>query len=87
MDWEVYNIVPDDRKLVDLTVAVGRPFPISSDDQSTDDDDDVIDYDVMEESCDLVKVMINAHEGVASSHPINVNPKQTVSVNIVPSNY
>ena len=82
MDWEVYNIVPDDKQLVDLIVAVGRPFPINAHDQSPDDNDDVIDDDdddVINESCDLVKVMIKPHEGMVSSYPITINPKQTVS--------
>lgn len=80
MDWEVYNIVPDDKQLVDLIVAVGRPFPINPHDQSLDDNDDVIDDDVINESWDLVKVMIKPHEGIVSSHPITINPKQTVSI-------
>ena len=80
MDWEVYNIVPDDKQLVDLTVAVGRPFPINAHDQSPDDDDNVINDDVIKELCDLVKVMIKPHEGILSSHPITIDPKQTVSI-------
>ena len=27
MDWEVYNKVPGDQQLIDLTVAVGKPLP------------------------------------------------------------
>ena len=77
MDWEVYNITPDDKQLIDLTVIVGRPFP--SIQSYEDDDDDVIDDDVMNESRDLVKVMIKAHEGVVSSYPITIKPYQTVS--------
>jgi len=80
VDWEVYNIVPDDQQLIDLTVAVGRPFPISDHDQSPSNNDDVIDNDVMKELCGLVKVMIKAHEGIASSNPITISPKQTVSI-------
>ena len=60
-------------------MAVGRPFPINSYDQSPDDNDDIIDDDVIKESCGLVKVMIKPHEGIVSSHPITINPKQTVS--------
>ena len=80
MDWGVYNIAPDDKQLVDLIVAVGRPFPVNGHDQSSDDDSDVIDDDVINDSCDLVKVMIKPHEGIVSSHPITINPKQTVSI-------
>ena len=79
VDWEVYNVIPDDHQLLDLTVVVGRPFPINGTNQSPDDYDDVIDDDVMKESCGLVKVMIKPHEGVVSSHPITINPNQTVS--------
>ena len=74
----MYNIARDDKQLIDLTVVVGRPFPITDSSQSHDDDD-VIDDDVMNESCDLVKVMIKAHEGAISSYPITINPHQTVS--------
>ena len=74
----MYNITTDDKQLIDLTVIVGRPFPnIQS---YEDDDDDVIDDDVMNESRDLVKVMTKSHEGVvSSSYPITVKPYQTVS--------
>lgn len=75
MDWEVYNKVPGDKQLIDLIVAVGKPFPVDFND---DEDDDVIPDDVIKESHDLVKVMIKAHEGVASSHPIVIHPDQTV---------
>ena len=78
MDWEVFNIVPDDQQLIDLTVAVGRPFPITDHDQSFNDN--VVDDDVMKKLCGLVKVMIKAHEGIVSSNPITINPKQTVSI-------
>lgn len=83
MDWEVHNIVPDDKQLIDLIVAVGRAFPITNDDDNLPSDDDVINDDVMEESCDLIKVMINAHEGITSSYPITINPNQTVSIVLV----
>ena len=79
MDWQVYNITRDDKQLIDLTVVVGRPFPLTDDSQLHDDNDDVINDDVMNESCDLVKVMIKAHEGTVSSYPITINPYQTVS--------
>ena len=79
VDWEVYNVLPCDKQLVDLIVAVGRSFPINDDSQSPDDCDDVISNDVMREQCDLVKVMIDIHEGIAASHPITIDPKQTVS--------
>ena len=64
----MYNKVPGDQQLIDLTVAVGKPFP----DNEESCDDDLIPDDVIKGSCDLVKVMIKAHEGVASSHPIRL---------------
>ena len=75
----MYNITSDDKQLIDLTVIGGRPFPnIQS---YENNDDDVIDDDVMNESRDLVKVMIKSHEGVVSSYPITIKPYvyQTVS--------
>ena len=71
-DWEVYNKVPRDQQLIDLTVAVGKPFPVDITDDEESCDDDLIPDDVIKGSCDLIKVMIKAHEGVASSHPIRL---------------
>ena len=43
VDWEIYNLVPDDRKLLDLMITYGNPFPIR-DEQGVEvvpnDDDD-----------------------------------------------
>jgi len=76
----VYNKIPGDKQLIDLIVAVGKPFPVDiTDNGGSCDDDDVIPDDIIKGSRDLVKVMIKAHEGVASSHPIRISPDQTVS--------
>ncbi|XP_065893971.1 deleted in lung and esophageal cancer protein 1-like [Dysidea avara] len=72
VDWEVYNKVPGDQQLIDLTVAVGKPFPVDITDDEESCDDDLIPDDVIKGSCDLVKVMIKAHEGLTSSHPIRL---------------
>ncbi|XP_065893995.1 deleted in lung and esophageal cancer protein 1-like isoform X1 [Dysidea avara] len=72
VDWEVYNKVPRDQQLIDLTVAVGKPFPVDITDDEESCDDDLLPDDVIKGSCDLIKVMIKAHEGVASSHPIRL---------------
>ena len=78
VDWEVYNKIPGDQQLIDLTVAVGKPFPVDITDDEGSCDDDVIPDEVIKGSHDLVKVMIKAHEGVASSHPIRIHPDQIV---------
>ena len=82
VDWEVYNKVPGDQQLIDLTVAVSKPFPVDITDDKESCDDDLIPDDVIKGSCDLVKFMIKVHEGVTSSHPIRIHPDQIVGVKV-----
>ena len=49
VDWEVYNKVTGDQQLIDLTVAVGKPFPDDITGFEESCDDDLIPDDVMKD--------------------------------------
>ncbi|XP_054047968.1 deleted in lung and esophageal cancer protein 1 [Rissa tridactyla] len=93
LDWEIYNLEQDDKKLVDLLMFFGDPFPpkamdenetasIGSNSESeissaTDSKEEEI---ITQEPTiqKIVSVLIRPHEGVPADNPYSITPRQIV---------
>ena len=77
LDWESYNILPQDNQLLDMLVFVGQPFPVIQDGQ------EVVPA-VQEQDCYLceekpfIQVKLREHEGARANRPFEVTPSQQV---------
>ena len=76
VDWQTFNIVPDDRQLVDLVVTFGKPFPLKNKNGQeiilrSDDGTDVTEDDYKKLTVDEAAV-----EELAASRP------QLISLNM-----
>ena len=73
MDWQSYINVNDDVQILDLFLMIGNPFPLlDEDNREVESDEDVTEP--------LVKVRLNPHDGMLSSEPLAMEPKQLVRV-------
>ena len=73
LDWQSYIIDNDNRQLLDLLVMIGNPFPLlDEDNKEVESDEDMVDP--------LIKVKLSPHDGVESSVPFTMEPKQLVSL-------
>uniref|UniRef100_A0A8B9SFV6 DLEC1 cilia and flagella associated protein n=1 Tax=Anas platyrhynchos TaxID=8839 RepID=A0A8B9SFV6_ANAPL len=90
LDWETYNQVKDDKKLVDLLMFFGDPFPPKDVDEnetastgsnseleisSGTDSKEIAQEPAMQK---IVSVLIRPHEGVPANNPYSVTPRQIV---------
>lgn len=77
LDWETYNIVPQDNQLLDMLVFIGQPLPVIKDGQ------EVVPA-VQEEDCyrceekPFIQVKLREHEGERAKRPFDVTPSQQV---------
>ena len=77
LDWETYNIVPQDNQLLDMLVFIGQPLPVIKDGQ------EVVPA-VQEEDCyrceekPFIQVKLREHEGERANRPFDVTPSQQV---------
>jgi len=77
LDWETYNIVPEDNQLLDMLVFIGQPLPVIKDGQ------EVVPA-VQEEDCyrceekPFIQVKLREHEGARANRPFDVTPSQQV---------
>jgi len=77
LDWETYNIVPQDNQLLDMLVFIGQPLPVIKDGQ------EVVPA-VQEEDCyrceekPFIQVKLREHEGARANRPFDVTPSQQV---------
>lgn len=77
LDWETYNIVPQDNQLLDMLVFIGQPLPVIEDGQ------EVVPA-VQEEDCyrceekPFIQVKLREHEGARANRPFDVTPSQQV---------
>ena len=79
----MFNIIPEDNKLIDLITYVGEPFPLEGNDETvcsledkTEDDDNT--NSRPSNLSPLVRVIIEPHEGVPASCPFSIHPKRIV---------
>ncbi|XP_074725552.1 deleted in lung and esophageal cancer protein 1 [Strix uralensis] len=93
LDWEIYNQEQDDKKLVDLLMFFGDPFPPKDMDEnetesagSTSESEISSDSDSKEKETiiqeptvqEIVSVLIRPHEGVPAHNPYSITPRQIV---------
>ena len=78
LDWETYNIEPDDDQLLDLLVFVGRPLPVLKDGLEVEPTVDQQEEDEQP----FIQVKLREHEGKSSNRPFEVTPSQQVCRNI-----
>uniref|UniRef100_A0A8C0BA16 DLEC1 cilia and flagella associated protein n=1 Tax=Buteo japonicus TaxID=224669 RepID=A0A8C0BA16_9AVES len=93
LDWEIYNQEQDDKKLVDLLMFFGDPFPPEDMDEnetasigSTSESEISSDSDNKEKEIitqeptiqKIVSVLIRPHEGVPADNPYSITPRQIV---------
>lgn len=77
LDWESYNILPQDNQLLDMLVFVGQPLPVIQDGQ------EVVPA-LQEQDCYLceekpfIQVKLREHEGIRANRPFEVTPSQQV---------
>lgn len=77
LDWETYNIVPQDNQLLDMLVFIGEPLPVIKDGQE-------VVPTVQEQDCYLceekpfIQVKLREHEGARANRPFDVTPSQQV---------
>ncbi|XP_063687721.1 deleted in lung and esophageal cancer protein 1-like isoform X2 [Bolinopsis microptera] len=67
LDWETFNIVPEDDTLIDLNFHIGDAFPDKSGDKEE-----------VEEDGDLIRLKVVPHEGERSTGPFSFSPDQCV---------
>uniref|UniRef100_A0A663EY65 DLEC1 cilia and flagella associated protein n=1 Tax=Aquila chrysaetos chrysaetos TaxID=223781 RepID=A0A663EY65_AQUCH len=93
LDWEIYSQEQDDKKLVDLLMFFGDPFPPEDMDEnetasigSTSESEISSDSDNKEKEIitqeptiqKIVSVLIRPHEGVPADNPYSITPRQIV---------
>ncbi|XP_078378630.1 deleted in lung and esophageal cancer protein 1-like isoform X2 [Oculina patagonica] len=77
LDWETYNIVPQDTQLLDMLVFIGQPLPVIKDGQE-------VVPTVQEQDCypceekPFIQVKLREHEGARANKPFEVTPSQQV---------
>lgn len=77
LDWETYNIVPQDNQLLDMLLFIGQPLPVIKDGQ------EVVPA-VQEEDCyrceekPFIQVKLREHEGACANRPFDITPSQQV---------
>ena len=77
LDWEAYNIVPQDTQLLDMLVFIGQPLPVFKDGQ------EVVPI-VQEDDCyqseekPFIQVKLREHDGTCADRPFDVIPRQQV---------
>lgn len=77
LDWESYNILPQDNQLLDMLVFVGQPLPVIQDGQ------EVVPA-LQEQDCypceekPFIQVKLREHEGIRANRPFEVTPSQQV---------
>lgn len=77
LDWEAYNILPQDNQLLDMLVFIGQPLPVIKDGQEAVPS-------VQEENCyrcegkPFIQVKLREHEGARANRPFEVTPSQQV---------
>ena len=77
LDWESYNILPQDNQLLDMLVFIGQPLPVIKDGQE-------VVPSVQEEDCyrcegkPFIQVKLREHEGARANRPFEVTPSQQV---------
>uniref|UniRef100_A0A8B9CT20 DLEC1 cilia and flagella associated protein n=1 Tax=Anser brachyrhynchus TaxID=132585 RepID=A0A8B9CT20_9AVES len=85
LDWEIYNQVKDDKKLVDLLMFFGDPFPPKDMDKNetastgSNSESEIAEEITQEPTVQkIVSVLIRPHEGVAANNPYSITPRQIV---------
>ena len=82
LDWETYNIVPQDDQLLDMLVFIGQALPVIEDGQ------EVVPA-VQEEDCyrceekPFIQVRLREHEGTRANRPFDVTPSQQVWLTVL----
>lgn len=77
LDWESYNILPQDNQLLDMLVFVGQPLPVIQDGQEVVPAFQEQDCYLCEEK-PLIQVKLREHEGIRANRPFEVTPSQQV---------
>jgi len=77
LDWEAYNILPQDTQLLDMLVFIGQPLPVFKDGQ------EVVpavpdEYCYQCEDKPFIQVKLREHEGACADRPFEVTPRQQV---------
>uniref|UniRef100_A0A669QRK1 DLEC1 cilia and flagella associated protein n=1 Tax=Phasianus colchicus TaxID=9054 RepID=A0A669QRK1_PHACC len=91
LDWETYNQEEDDKKLVDLLMFFGDPFPpkdmAKNETASTGSNSEISSNTECEEEGiiteeptrqKIVSVLLRPHEGVPADNPYSITPRQIV---------
>ncbi|XP_063180397.1 deleted in lung and esophageal cancer protein 1 [Chroicocephalus ridibundus] len=94
LDWEIYNLEQDDKKLVDLLMFFGDPFPPKAmDENETASIGSNSESEIQSSATDskeeeiitqeptiqkIVSVLIRPHEGVPADSPYSITPRQIV---------
>ena len=78
LDWEAYNILPQDTQLLDMLVFIGQPLPVFKDGQEVVPA--VPDEDCYQcEDKPFIQVKLREHEGACADRPFEVTPRQQVT--------
>ena len=77
LDWESYNILPQDNQLLDMLVFVGQPLPVIQDGQEVVPAFQEQDCYLCEEK-PFIQVKLREHEGIRANRPFEVTPSQQV---------
>ena len=77
LDWEAYNILPQDTQLLDMLVFIGQPLPVFKDGQEVVPAVQEQDLYRCEEP-PFIQVKLREHDGVCADRPFDVIPKQQV---------
>lgn len=77
LDWESYNILPQDNQLLDMLVFVGQPLPVIQDGLEVVPAFQEQDCYLCEEK-PFIQVKLREHEGIRANRPFEVTPSQQV---------
>ena len=87
VDWQMFNIVQEENKLVDLITPIGDPFPLkrvsslaAEDESSASLEGSAENDEEKNESGPLIRILLKPHEGVPSLDPFDISPKQMVRI-------
>ena len=78
LDWEAYNILPQDPQLLDMLVFIGQPLPVFKDGQEVVPGVKEEDRYQREEEKPFIQVKLREHDGVCANRPFDVTPSQQV---------
>ena len=78
LDWEAYNILPQDSQLLDMLVFIGQPLPVFKDGQEVVPAVKEEDCYQREEEKPFIQVKLREHDGICANRPFDVTPSQQV---------